>query len=41
MAKHFRDHIIRNDKGYQGIIDYIDTNEENWEKHKFFNSEDL
>ena len=34
----FHDHIIRNDKAYQRIVDYIDTNAENWEKDKLFNT---
>ena len=33
----FHDHIIRNDKAYQRITDYIDINLENWEKDKFNN----
>ena len=37
----FHDHIIRNDKAYQRIIDYIDTNAENWEKDKLFNTGDI
>ncbi len=31
----FHDHIIRTDKAYQRITDYIDTNAENWENDKF------
>ena len=37
----FHDHIIRDNKAYQRITDYIDTNAENWEKDKFFNTGDL
>ncbi len=37
----FHDHIIRNDAEYQRINDYIETNPENWEKDKFFKSEEL
>ena len=39
--KRFHDHINRNDKAYQRIVDYIDTNTENWEKDKLFNSGDI
>ena len=34
----FHDHIIRNDEAYQRISEYIDTNVENWERDKFYNS---
>ena len=37
----FHDHIIRNDKAYHRIVDYIDTNAENWEKDKLFNTGDI
>ncbi|WP_291726539.1 transposase [Bernardetia sp.] len=33
----FHDHIIRNEKSYQRISNYILTNVENWEDDKFFN----
>ena len=32
----FHDHIIRNDDEYQRIVNYINTNPENWETDKFF-----
>jgi REP element-mobilizing transposase RayT len=37
----FHDHIIRNDDEYQRIVNYINTNPENWEKDKFYKSEEL
>lgn len=33
----FHDHIIRNDKSYQTITNYINTNVLNWGKDKFHN----
>ncbi len=35
----FHDHIIRGEKDYQKIWEYIDTNVINWEKDCFYNSE--
>lgn len=32
----FHDHIIRNDKSYQNISNYIDLNPEKWESDTFF-----
>ena len=32
----FHDHIIRNEKAYHNIYNYIQTNIEQWEKDKFF-----
>ena len=32
----FHDHIIRDDPEYQRIKDYIENNQANWEKDKFF-----
>ena len=32
----FHDHIIRTDKAYQRIAEYIDTNVGNWERDKFY-----
>ena len=32
----FHDHIIRNDKSYQNIIDYINENPIKWENDKYF-----
>jgi REP element-mobilizing transposase RayT len=37
----FHDLIIRNDDEYQRIVNYINTNPENWEKDKFYKSEEL
>ena len=34
----FYDHIIRNDKSFQTISDYIINNTTNWNKDKFFNT---
>ena len=34
----FYDHIIRNDKSFQTISDYIINNPTNWNKDKFFNT---
>jgi len=34
--KSFHDHIIRNEKEYQKIWQYIDTNQQNWEKDCFY-----
>ncbi len=36
--RRFHDHIIRNDDEYQLINDYIETNPQNWEKDKFYNT---
>jgi len=35
----FHDHIIRNEKDYQRIWEYIDTNVIRWEKDCFYNDE--
>lgn len=32
----YHDHVIRSEREYQGITDYINTNPLNWEKDKFF-----
>ncbi|WP_291721430.1 transposase [Bernardetia sp.] len=32
----FHDHIIRNEKSYQRIANYIQTNVENWEDDRFY-----
>lgn len=32
----FHDHIIRNEKSYQNISNYIDLNPQNWDKDTFF-----
>lgn len=34
----FHDHIIRNEKSYQRIVNYIQTNVENWEDDRFYTS---
>ncbi len=39
FQKSFHDHIIRNDKDYQKIWEYIDTNPLKWELDCFYNSE--
>ncbi|WP_163411488.1 transposase [Flavobacterium ajazii] len=33
----FHDHIIRNEKSYQNISNYIDLNPEKWKSDTFFN----
>ena len=35
----FHDHIIRDDKSFQKITDYITNNPANWQEDKFFNAE--
>lgn len=35
--KSYHDHIIRNEKDYQKIWEYIDTNPLKWEEDKYFN----
>jgi len=35
--KLFHDHIIRNEKDYQKIWEYIDTNPFKWEEDCFYN----
>ena len=32
----FHDRIIRNDDEYQRIVNYINTNPENWKRDKFY-----
>lgn len=34
----FHDHIIRNEKSYQNISNYIDLNPQNWNKETFFDT---
>jgi putative transposase len=34
--RHFHDHIIRNEIGYQNIYNYIENNPLNWQHDKFF-----
>jgi len=34
----FHDHIIRNDAEYQRIVNYINTNPQNWEQDELFKS---
>ena len=34
----FHDHIIRSDDEYQRIVNYINTNPENWDQDIFFKS---
>lgn len=36
----FHDHIIRNDKSYRTISNYIDQNPSKWESDKFFKRRD-
>ncbi|OFX75331.1 MAG: hypothetical protein A2X12_09270 [Bacteroidetes bacterium GWE2_29_8] len=37
----FYDHIIRNDAEYERIVNYINTNPENWGTDKLYKSEEL
>ena len=37
----FHDHIIRGEKDYQKIWEYIDSNPERWEKDCFYNEKEL
>ena len=34
----FHDHIIRNEKSYQNISNYIDLNPQNWNRDTFFDN---
>lgn len=34
----FHDHIIKDEKAYLNISNYIETNPERWEKDKFYNT---
>jgi REP element-mobilizing transposase RayT len=36
----FHDHIIRDEKSYERISNYIIDNPKKWDKDKFFNSRD-
>lgn len=38
--KSFNDRIIRNEKGYQEIWQYIDTNPQKWEEDSFYGKND-